>query len=169
MSARVSSRGCGWDGMDVAWALLIMNASRIKRGRKGRGIVRIGLSAVVVTVLAAFPPAPATKDLISNNGQYKQQEERTILISPPHAMPFPCPCLSLSSLFPSRAPLTRSVNGRWIVQSGEGEGERGRVVSGWSMEAACLGNGGMGEEGEGEGGRNCISGGRPPSLPTLEG
>ena len=34
MSARVS-KGCGWDGMDVVWALLIMNASWIKGGREG--------------------------------------------------------------------------------------------------------------------------------------
>ena len=53
MSARVS-RGCGWDGMDVVWALLILNASWIKGGSEGR--VRIGLSAAVAIVLAAFPP-----------------------------------------------------------------------------------------------------------------
>ena len=84
--------------------------------------MRIGLSAVVVVVLAAFP-VPATKDLISNNGQYKQQEERTILISPPHAMPFPCPCLS-SSLSPSQQGATDKV-GKWSLDSAEWRG-RGR-------------------------------------------
>ena len=116
--------------------------------------MRIGLSAVVV--FAGFP-VPATKDLISNNGQYKQQE-RTILILPPHAMPFPCPCLPLSL---SQQGATDKV-GKWSLDSAEW---RGRVVSGWSMEAAW----GMGEwrrGREGEGGRNCISGGRPPSPPS---
>ena len=92
----------GWDGCGVG---VINNECIVDQAREeGRGLVRIGLSAAVVIVLAAFPAAQAaTKDLISNNGQYKQQEERTILISPPHAMPFPNPCLSpsLSLSFPA--------------------------------------------------------------------
>ena len=85
--------------------------------------MRIGLSAVVI-VLAAFPPAPATKDLISNNGQYKQQE-RTILISPPHAMPFPPLAVSLS-LSLSQQGATDKV-GKWSLDSAERRG-RGKEL-----------------------------------------
>ena len=134
-----------------------MNASRIK-GEGGRR-VRIGLSAVVV--FAGFP-VPATKDLISNNGQYKQQE-RTILILPPHAMPFPCPCLPLSL---SQQGATDKV-GKWSLDSAEWRG-RERASGVGMKHGSSLGNGGMAER-EGRGGRPKLHQRRAASLSTFEG
>lgn len=121
--------------MDVVWMLLIMNASLIDRGRKGRKSARRLGSA-----------ATNANDLISNNGQYKQE-----LFSPPrpqrkggspcHAMPchaMPLPWMSCPPL--SQQGATDKV-GKWL----------GSEWSGVGMEHGSSGR---------EGGRNCISGWR---------